>query len=98
MTKDTLETKIGMSLWKFIIGISSIATTLIGGIFWLASVQVTAQAALAKSIENTAKIETMQNDLTVIKINLSSMSVDIKYIVANIEKFNKHLEQQQGKP
>jgi len=97
MNKDTLENKIGMSLWKFIIGISSIATTIIGGIFWLASVQITAQAALAKSIENTAKIESMQNDITAIKINLASMSVDIKYIVNNIEKFSEHISQDKKK-
>ncbi len=89
MTRQSIESQVGMSIWRLLIASATAISLLIGGILWLASIQSMARAAEQRSTENTTAIETMRTSISDIKIQLTESRVDIKYIIAQLDRLTK---------
>lgn len=97
MTIKNIEDKVGGSLWRLVISICGVAGTLISGIFWLSNVDHTAQEALARSRENAAKLQVLSEDVQSMKLALTEMRVDMRYLINSVDEVKARMPKTQSK-
>ncbi len=82
--QDNVNNKVGTALFKYVVTITSIAATLVGGILWLGNIANTANAAFSMSKENAVRIEVLVTDINSVKITLGEIRSDLKYIISQL--------------
>lgn len=89
MTKAVFEDKVGMALWKLLVGGIGAVSIMVGTIYWASSVDNTAKQALKLGEENKVKIDQLYLQLQAQSSSLTEMRVDIKYMLSSLEEIKR---------
>lgn len=89
MTKAVFEDKVGMALWKLVVGGIGAVSIMVGAIAWASSVDNTAKHALKLGEENKVKIDQLYVQLQSQSTSITEMRVDVRYIIASLEELKR---------